>query len=294
MQLYALSHNLAEVREFHTAIDLSRLDSRVNDASLRITSTRKRIHTLTRPPPITGTSFPYYLENPSRRGAPFAALEPHRRWRSSGYRLLKVGPGRGPADDRVLGVLFSVKARGQGRYDWREGSERGRVLGYETFVQGLCQMQIVEGLERGSRDLLVAAWCLRVYSEVLDGVPRPGGKCWLWSLLGNGADCVYADFVCPSWESYLASTIKAIPACHATFTLHELPCRFVRRVTKTADGVCMVTPERWSFSKRGVFLTGFLYDTPIGDSYSSSYNRTLTVHTAQGNIRSCHFHWFQQ
>ena len=185
LQLYALSHNLAEVREFHTAIDLSRLDSRVNDASLRITSTRKRIHTLTRPPPITGTSFPYYLENPSRRGSPFAALEPHRRWRSSGYRLLKVGPGRGPADDRVLGVLFSVKARGQGRYDWREGSERGRVLGYETFVQGLCQMQIVEGLERGSRDLLVAAWCLRVYSEVLDGVPRPGGKCWLWPLLRN-------------------------------------------------------------------------------------------------------------
>ncbi|KAL2106510.1 hypothetical protein VUR80DRAFT_6642 [Thermomyces stellatus] len=178
-RLYELSHPIGEMREFHTTVELSRVDYRMRSSSQvgaappDTISIRRRISTLTRPPPITAPSFPYYLEAASG-GMGDVGLEPYSRLRSSGYRVYKATRAKVPGEMRPLGVLFVARARGGGRYDWREGREDGKVLAYESFGQGFCQLQVVEGLERGWRDVLVGAWCLRLWQEVVDAEPRPG------------------------------------------------------------------------------------------------------------------------
>lgn len=181
-QLYELSHALGEVREFHNAIQLTRFDhpmrstSQAGTAPPDLVVSKKRVYTLTRPPPITSPPFFYYLEAaPGRVGD--VGLEPYSRFRSSGYRVYKTTRVKGPGEMRALGVLFVARSRGEGRYDWREGRDDGRVLAYESFGQGFCQLQVVEGLEKGWRDVLVGAWCLRLWQEVVDAEPRPGCKC---------------------------------------------------------------------------------------------------------------------
>lgn len=181
-QLYELSHAMGEVREFHNAVQLSRLDHRprstphAGSAPPDLATTKKRVYTLTRPPPITSPPFFYYLEAASGAVGD-VGLEPYSRFRSSGYRVYKTTRAKGPGEMRALGVLYVARSRGGGRYDWREGRDDGRVLAYESFGTGFCQLQVVEGLERGWRDALVGAWCLRLWQEVVDEEPRPGCKC---------------------------------------------------------------------------------------------------------------------
>lgn len=181
-QLYELSHAMAEVREFHNAVELSRLDYRMHSTAQAGTALpdfvtkKRRIYTLTRPPPITVPPFFYYLEAASGAMGD-VALEPYSRFRSSGYRVYKTTKAKGPEEMRAVGIFFVARSRGEGRYDWREGRDDGKVLAYETFGQGFCQLQVVEGMERARRDVLVAAWCLRLWQEVVDGEPRPGCKC---------------------------------------------------------------------------------------------------------------------
>lgn len=195
-RLYELSRSIGDVRESHTTLQLSRIESRARDPPTRgVATIRREIYTLARPPPITIPSFPYHLE-PATRAGVAVALEPYGGLRTSGYsagcggirsaghggfwgagyRVFKTTRGRGPGELRPAGVLFSATGRGQGGYDWRSGGDGGRVLAYESFGDGVFQLQVVEELERWARDVLVGAWCLRLWQEVMEGEPRPACK----------------------------------------------------------------------------------------------------------------------
>lgn len=189
-RLYELSRSMSDVRESHATIQLSRLETRARNPPRRgVTTISKEIYTVARPPPITMPSFPYHLE-PATRGGVSVALDPYggfRSWgyggtRRSGYRVFKTVGGRGPGELRAEGVLFSARGRGEGRYDWRAGGDRGRVLAYESHGQGFCQLQVVEGMERWVRDVLVGSWCMRLWQEAMDGEPRPVCK---WNVFGG-------------------------------------------------------------------------------------------------------------
>lgn len=180
--LYHLSRTLPDLRHFHTSIHLSRIDHRPRSTGGSPVPTKRHIYNLARPPPITVTTFAYYLE-PTSREAIDVGLQPYARFRSAGYYAFRRADG---TSGDVEGVLFTAKARGEGMFDWREGGEEGRVLGYETFGRGFWRLQVVEGMERWRRDVLVAVWCLRLWCGVMDGDPRPACKlCWRDGLVAG-------------------------------------------------------------------------------------------------------------
>ncbi|SPN99152.1 uncharacterized protein DNG_02187 [Cephalotrichum gorgonifer] len=173
--LYELSHHIAQ-RELTTTVELSRLDHRahgttsqaVPDAAGRV----KSIFTLTHLPPITTPKFEYYLHSTSRGNVGNVGLEPYSGFRSgSGYRVLRVTRPRVAAQMEAKELLFVAKARGTGRYDWRDGGDGRRVLAYEADEGAHCRFQIVEDMDQGRRDALVGAWCLRVWQEIVESRP---------------------------------------------------------------------------------------------------------------------------
>lgn len=180
-RLYELSHHIGQLRSSNTAVQLSRLDypGRSTTSAPSGPGRTRQIFTLTRPPLITCPTFEFYLESTAGTNLGDLGLEPYSRFRSAGYRVWKTTPPRSRADMRPTELLLVARARGGGRYDWRERGEEGRVLAYETFGAGFCQLQVVEGMGVGWRDALVGAWCLRLWQEVIDSEPRQRTCKWL-------------------------------------------------------------------------------------------------------------------
>lgn len=175
-RIYELSHHIGHLSDVTRTVTLCRIDYRPRNASSTnsdVVGRPKPIFTLTRPPPITTTTFEYYMDSTSRGNLGDVCLAPYRHLRSSGYRAYLAARPHERADLEAKELLFVASARGHGRYDWREGSDKGRVMAYESNGSDSCRLQIVVGMQRGRRDALVGSWCLRLWHEVVDSRPRP-------------------------------------------------------------------------------------------------------------------------
>lgn len=174
-RIYELSHHIPQLGPSNTVVQLSRVDypGRTTTSAPSAPGRTRKIFTLTRPPAITWPTFEFYLASTVGTNLGDLGLEPYSRFRSAGYRIWKTTPPRSRAEMRPTELIFTARRRGGGRYDWRERDEDGRVLAYETFNAGFCQLQVVEDMALGWRDALVGAWCLKLWHEVVDSEPRP-------------------------------------------------------------------------------------------------------------------------
>lgn len=164
LRLYELSHHIGHLLQSRTEVNLLRVDAQRTATAAR---RARAIYTLHRPPRITDPKFEFYLQSTSRGNTIHdVVLEPqHKSKMAFDYRPRRASRPR-PGAELVAGEpLFSATLRNGGGYDWRVGSGEGRVLAFEVNdLEGMV-LHIVEEMDRGLRDALVATWCLRIWHQ---------------------------------------------------------------------------------------------------------------------------------
>ncbi|KAF3491627.1 uncharacterized protein GIQ15_01144 [Arthroderma uncinatum] len=175
--IYQLSRDISHLRQSNTKVELSRFDHRIRNNATTNTpqvSTRERhIFNLTRPPTITTPQFEYHLEPVSSGNLGHVGLKRYHHVVSSGYQAWRSTIPHAGADLEAKELVFVAKARGKERYEWREDTDCGRLLAYDTIDDGIFRLQVLEAMNRKRRDALVGVWCLRVWREVANSNVEP-------------------------------------------------------------------------------------------------------------------------
>ncbi|KAF7554906.1 hypothetical protein G7046_g6691 [Stylonectria norvegica] len=171
--LYELSHSVGFLRDTDRSVQVERLDYIVkNTDGVPHLSTRKRhIFDLKHPTSATDPGFEYHAEAASRRSLCSFGI--------STFRPHKLRPGRAYRVHRAVGrtdlryapqeLLFAAAAprdRAVG-YEWSDA--QGRLLAREVETDELMSLVVTAEMSVAMRDALVAAWMVRVWSELAKG-----------------------------------------------------------------------------------------------------------------------------
>lgn len=187
LPLYKLSLAIGHLREFNSKVSISRYDYSVRNAfslsagSPRIATREKHIYDLTRLPDIMVSKFQYYLESVGRSSMGHIGLKTHRGIGSSGFRAWR-GTRKNKASELQQGdMLFDIKSKGKGLFEWRDPADKRRVLALETSDMGIYRLEVKETMDRQRRDALVSTWCLKLWWEIaVSNIPPltwDEGKC---------------------------------------------------------------------------------------------------------------------
>lgn len=171
--LYEISVGIDGLRETHQRVMLERLDYKVREdvaGEPNITSRKKLIFTLSRPPDVTAPTFPYYLRSESRQTIgnlgikkPTSTLTGKKH-----FGVWNIAPGPTPQSDFVQREqLFDVK---QGKrkgtlYEWTLVSS-GQLIATDSEKDGLHCLELVVAADRVTVDALVASWCLHLWQDI--------------------------------------------------------------------------------------------------------------------------------
>ncbi|KAK2853224.1 hypothetical protein FQN49_005281 [Arthroderma sp. PD_2] len=175
--IYQLSRDISHLRQSNTKVEFTRFDHHIRSSATTNTPTvgtrEKHIFNLTRPPTITTPPFEYHLESVSKGNLGHVGLKRYNRVVSSGFQAWRATLPSAGADLEAKELVFVAKARGKERYEWREGTEGGRLLAHDTIYEGIFRLQIIETMSRKQRDALVGVWCLRAWREIANSNVEP-------------------------------------------------------------------------------------------------------------------------
>jgi hypothetical protein len=190
--LYQLSHGLEDLRDTTQSVTLSRLDYSVKtawpEAEPQVRSRPKEIFALVHPPSVVDPVFPFYAERSSRSGFGSVGMLSSR----GGERWSVRKVAKRDADVLLRRHVFDGRARKDGdggrTWEWSRTDEQGRAVEVVAVEEdGLLTFTIE--LTSGEVDVLVAIWCMRIWSLVIAAGPRESGwhHCEYYLLYRNEA-----------------------------------------------------------------------------------------------------------
>ncbi|GBF61436.1 hypothetical protein TMEN_3925 [Trichophyton mentagrophytes] len=177
--LYKLSLDISFLRKNNTKVELSRFDNRIHNCntmgSPKVSARERHIFNLTRPPTVTTPPFEYHLEPASHGSLGHIGLKRYHHILSSGYQAWKATVARPGADLEAKAIVFTAKAQGKGRLEWREAGDGAHLLAYDTIDDGIFRLDIIKSMPQNQRDALVGVWCLRIWREIANSNIEPVG-----------------------------------------------------------------------------------------------------------------------
>jgi hypothetical protein len=178
--LYELSHSIGFLSDSDRTVRFERLEHAIKttrEGMPHVTTRNRHIYDLRHPTVGEIMNFTYQCESVHRSSPHSFGLVPFRKrvFGSKGYRVFHAVRGEHERLEarEVLFTAEASKAKNVG-FEWKDGNEQ--MLAREIIEDDL--MRLVVGTEMGveMRDALVAAWILRIWSELssskgLTGMP---------------------------------------------------------------------------------------------------------------------------
>jgi len=172
--LYQLSYGLEDLRDTTQSVTLSRLDYSVKTAGPlsepSVRSRAKQIFTLVHPPWLMDSVFPFYAERSSRSGFGSVGIRDVGVLRSKRWLARKVVNKGGDllARDHVFEGRVGKEKR---TLEWRRTDGKGEPVEV-VAVEEEGRLTFVTEMRREEVDVLVAIWCMRIWSLVIAAAPR--------------------------------------------------------------------------------------------------------------------------